>query len=67
MRDITECPICMMSLEETGHNSPLRRTVALLSCSHVYHSTCLQTFEEFALSDRRQCPVCRSGYQRKIF
>ncbi|KAL4228549.1 RING finger protein 32 [Mactra antiquata] len=42
-----------------------RRTV-LLSCSHVFHETCLDTFEELSLETNNSCPVCRSKYQKKV-
>lgn len=67
-RSVTDCPICIMPLTDQGlyrKNSPSRPTV-LLSCSHVFHSTCLQAFEEFSLEKRRVCPVCRSSYHKKI-
>ncbi|KAK3087334.1 hypothetical protein FSP39_004798, partial [Pinctada imbricata] len=51
---------------ETSGSSKARKTV-LLSCSHVFHDVCLQTFEDLTLSEGRpQCPVCRSAYQKKI-
>ncbi|XP_060080407.1 RING finger protein 32-like [Ylistrum balloti] len=43
-----------------------RRKTVLLSCSHVFHEQCLQTFEELSIQDGRHiCPVCRSVYQKK--
>ncbi|CAC5406166.1 RING finger protein 32 [Mytilus coruscus] len=48
-------------------NKEGRQTV-LLSCSHVYHSTCLGMFEELTIveKNRHKCPVCRTAYQKKI-
>jgi len=48
-------------------NGQGRQTV-LLSCSHVYHSTCLEMFEELTLADKNRhlCPVCRTAYQKKV-
>lgn len=40
-------------------------TQVLLSCSHVFHKACLQSFERF--SGIRSCPLCRaSDYQKKV-
>ncbi|RUS70065.1 hypothetical protein EGW08_022171, partial [Elysia chlorotica] len=48
-----------------GHRR-IRATV-LLSCTHVFHSTCLRTLEEMAMVDMRNtCPVCRAHYQKKV-
>jgi hypothetical protein len=53
------CPICM-----EGFN---RGYEVLLSCSHMYHRTCLQSFEKFMKSAERSCPICRTtNYQKKI-
>ncbi|XP_006816105.1 RING finger protein 32-like [Saccoglossus kowalevskii] len=71
-RGHTECPICIMPLESTGlctvssqTTSHIRKTI-LLSCSHVYHLTCLNAFEELSLGEKKVCPVCRSGYQKLL-
>ncbi|XP_005094019.1 RING finger protein 32 [Aplysia californica] len=43
------------------------RSTALLSCTHVFHATCLQTLEDIAMLEMRNtCPVCRAHYQKKI-
>lgn len=37
----------------------------LLSCSHVFHKTCLQAFERF--SRRKCCPMCRKErYETRV-
>ena len=67
-KSVTDCPICIMPLTDQGlyrKNLSSRPTV-LLSCSHVFHATCLQAFEEFSFEKRRECPVCRSSYHKKI-
>ncbi|XP_013931435.1 PREDICTED: RING finger protein 32 isoform X2 [Thamnophis sirtalis] len=74
-QDISDCPICIMPLMQPAqlqdglspnvYQSCPRQT-ALLSCSHMFHSTCLQAFEEFSLRKRPICPLCRSCYQKKI-
>jgi hypothetical protein len=57
------------SLAETTASGPTcenRRSVILLSCSHVFHATCLQALEEFTAGEGRNvCPVCRSHYRTK--
>ncbi|XP_074646132.1 RING finger protein 32-like [Tubulanus polymorphus] len=40
------------------------REVTLLSCSHVFHKTCLNMFEELNVGSVNSCPVCRSNYQK---
>lgn len=51
------CPICQA---EYG----LKEQV-LLSCSHVFHRTCLQSFERY--SGKKQCPMCRRpNYQTRV-
>ncbi|XP_038046163.1 RING finger protein 32-like [Patiria miniata] len=42
------------------------RHTVLLSCTHVFHLVCLQAFEELSLAQTKVCPVCRSGYQKKV-
>ncbi|XP_053372747.1 RING finger protein 32-like [Mercenaria mercenaria] len=42
------------------------RQTVLLSCSHVFHETCLEMFEELSMESNNCCPVCRSKYQKKV-
>lgn len=43
------------------------KPVILLSCSHLFHLTCLNALEEFSFEEARfVCPVCRSYYQKKL-
>ncbi|XP_042330955.1 RING finger protein 32 isoform X2 [Sceloporus undulatus] len=73
-QDIVDCPICIMPLshpllqDELSQDScqTYFRQIVLLSCSHIFHCTCLQAFEEFSLGERPACPLCRSCYQKKI-
>eukprot|EP01029_Cantina_marsupialis_P027805 TRINITY_DN774023_c0_g1_i1.p1 TRINITY_DN774023_c0_g1~~TRINITY_DN774023_c0_g1_i1.p1 ORF type:complete len:313 (+),score=53.66 TRINITY_DN774023_c0_g1_i1:193-1131(+) len=52
----TECAICLGSFAQGQ--------LVLLSCSHMLHSQCLQSFEDF--SDNKICPCCRkANYQKK--
>lgn len=45
------CPIC--------HEPFGQQTQVLLSCSHLFHQSCIATFEQKARS--RQCPLCRAA------
>ncbi|XP_045719937.1 RING finger protein 32 isoform X4 [Mirounga angustirostris] len=77
-RETSECPICLAPLPASSdsHQDPSEtrcgqasREIVLLSCSHVFHHTCLLALEEFSLGDSspfHACPLCRSGYQKKI-
>ena len=51
------CPVCQ---EEFGLGEQV-----LLSCSHVFHLTCLKSFEKFSRS--KKCPLCRrADYQSRV-
>ena len=52
-----ECPICLTPLFQS-------KEVTLLSCSHLFHFPCLESFEKFANFTPYACPVCRSTYQK---
>jgi hypothetical protein len=54
-KDIT-CPICIMPFI---HHSEI-----LLSCTHIFHSPCLQSFEKFTQKNKktRFCPLCREPH-----
>uniref|UniRef100_A0A8C9FX48 RING-type domain-containing protein n=1 Tax=Pavo cristatus TaxID=9049 RepID=A0A8C9FX48_PAVCR len=56
---IQPCAICR---EEFA----LQPQTVLLSCSHLFHHTCLEAFEEFSLGVHHICPLCRSYYQKKV-
>ncbi|KAL3144147.1 hypothetical protein ABBQ32_003936 [Trebouxia sp. C0010 RCD-2024] len=58
-RGSTECAICLGALQRHGSEG-----VAWLSCTHVYHTDCISTFEAFELSRNSQpsCPCCRAKY-----
>jgi hypothetical protein len=61
----TECAICL------GPLTAQRETqgVALLSCSHILHVSCVSSFEQFQQGRGCQssCPVCRAAYTRRCF
>ena len=50
------CPICLQELEA-------RRETSILSCSHVFHTKCIESFEAFSIHTPN-CPVCRAEYIR---
>ena len=63
-----DCPICMMEIDV--HDA--QRDSVLTSCSHLFHRTCLESFEEFGKNKHElaretgvhidKCPMCRSQY-----
>ena len=63
-RGVTECPICMgdCSFGQEGGTAP--SNVSLLSCSHIFHTKCLEAFENFNIYEVCLCPVCRSSYEK---
>uniref|UniRef100_A0A8C9LEW1 RING-type domain-containing protein n=1 Tax=Pavo cristatus TaxID=9049 RepID=A0A8C9LEW1_PAVCR len=73
-QEIVDCPICIMPLSPTarpacvfsGTSNPFPPQTVLLSCSHLFHHTCLEAFEEFSLGVHHICPLCRSYYQKKV-
>ena len=44
-----------------------KRPLVLLSCTHVFHATCLQMFEQYSCDSTHNCPVCRTVYQKNTF
>jgi hypothetical protein len=44
-----------------------KRPLVLLSCTHVFHATCLQMFEGYCCEPMPSCPVCRTVYQKNTF
>ncbi|XP_049641256.1 RING finger protein 32 [Suncus etruscus] len=64
-RESSECTICLGPLQVPGTS----RATALLSCSHLFHHTCLLALEDFTVgytSPCPTCPLCRSCYQKII-
>eukprot|EP00921_Rhytidocystis_pertsovi_P002916 GHVQ01004883.1.p1 GENE.GHVQ01004883.1~~GHVQ01004883.1.p1 ORF type:complete len:569 (+),score=50.88 GHVQ01004883.1:210-1916(+) len=59
-----DCPICCQSVSGSAQHG---NDVYLLSCSHVFHKTCLLNFESFHVFDVHKCPVCRGGYSKKLW
>ena len=61
-RPVPECPICL-GLVTQGEGA---RSGVLLSCSHVFHTSCIEAFENFSQSEEDPaCPVCRGCYTKQ--
>lgn len=41
--------------------------VYVLSCSHMFHSNCLNAFERYSTHEVHCCPLCRSAYEKSHF
>eukprot|EP00842_Homolaphlyctis_polyrhiza_P005867 jgi/Hompol1/6281/HPOL_002619-RA len=63
-RGIDQCAICIMDLGSKNHPKKPPRPITLLSCSHLYHSSCIQRLERFDVGRSHVCPVCRSKYEK---
>lgn len=57
-----DCPICFQGCDLKG---PGAARVELLSCSHVFHRCCVDSFESFHVFETHICPVCRQKYDRR--
>eukprot|EP00658_Telonema_sp_P-2_P053362 TRINITY_DN4186_c0_g1_i2.p2 TRINITY_DN4186_c0_g1~~TRINITY_DN4186_c0_g1_i2.p2 ORF type:complete len:113 (+),score=12.98 TRINITY_DN4186_c0_g1_i2:436-774(+) len=62
-RGISDCAICLGNVETCRHTGA--RQVTVLSCSHMFHSACISSFERFSTSEDPVCPICRSSYEKK--
>jgi hypothetical protein len=66
LREDSECPICMGTF--AGDKAQV-----VLSCSHVFHESCIHSYERFTAMQAneggmvRGCPMCRSAYQKAPF
>jgi hypothetical protein len=58
IRDDKACPICLQGFERNREN-------CVLSCSHVFHLKCIESFEQFSIKTPC-CPVCRNEYVRTV-
>ena len=66
------CPICICDLE---FHQPIQgqaknfKSLSLLSCSHIFHESCLTSFEAFSRDGGKhpKCPICRRQYQSVKF
>eukprot|EP00494_Astrolonche_serrata_P025687 UN25948 len=56
-RDISDCPICMCTLD--------KKPCILLSCTHIFHAVCINSFENFKKKMfNHECPLCRTVYEK---
>ena len=62
-RGAWDCPICLTPVSSSGRGSG--RGGVLLSCSHLFHPSCLDAFEGFSQDRTPSCPLCRSSYCRR--
>jgi len=61
LRPVDGAGACAICMEPFG----LREQV-LLSCSHVFHRSCIDSFERYVGWAKRSCPLCRTtGYQKR--
>jgi hypothetical protein len=60
-------PIEQKSIEKKQEQLLPKRPLVLLSCTHVFHATCLQMFEEYCCDPTPNCPICRTAYQKTTF
>lgn len=58
-RENDECPICLSALNAKHHK------LVLLSCSHMYHSHCLLSYEKYCEQTNNSCPLCRTSYSKR--
>ncbi|XP_043920721.1 RING finger protein 32 [Protopterus annectens] len=76
-RETMDCPICITplshsssfpgsSVPDSGDQYHSSRQMVLLSCSHLFHHTCLQAFEDLTIERKLICPLCRSFYQKRV-
>jgi len=40
---------------------PLPKKLVLLSCTHLFHDSCFQSFEHL-IEEKNGCPICRTTY-----
>ena len=57
-RGPADCPVCLAPM---GFGSD---ALTLLSCTHVFHRKCLESFERFNVKADCSCPVCRVPYSK---
>lgn len=62
IRNVHDCPICIMPLVERR-----AKPLTLLSCSHVFHETCISSFEHYNCETVQLCPVCRTMYHKSNY
>ena len=53
-----DCAICYAPFS-------IRKDTDLLSCAHMFHSQCLESFERYDIAKTLTCPMCRTHYEKK--
>lgn len=61
-----ECAVCMEGLVDSSIYSGGNSRVSLLSCSHVYHEKCLNSWIIYK-NGVEECPLCRQSFFTKDF
>lgn len=57
-RNVDKCPICCESFTIQDQ--------ILLSCSHIYHRSCLESYEKHVF--KKSCPLCRTeDYEKRLY
>ena len=60
-------PSVTTSIPHVRKEPEKHRAALLLSCTHVFHQACLETFEAFTEGlTQAVCPLCRSLYNKKL-
>lgn len=52
-----ECTICLSTLFPN-------KNLYLLSCSHIFHTHCIESLERYSLTGKNLCPLCRTQYEK---
>eukprot|EP01112_Ceratiomyxa_fruticulosa_P000271 TRINITY_DN1025_c0_g3_i3.p1 TRINITY_DN1025_c0_g3~~TRINITY_DN1025_c0_g3_i3.p1 ORF type:complete len:435 (+),score=81.18 TRINITY_DN1025_c0_g3_i3:44-1348(+) len=45
----------------------VQKELVILSCTHIFHAKCLNSFEDFNLSRVNVCPCCKCVYEKNPF
>jgi hypothetical protein len=62
----SHCAICHEYYRLHGQDSA-NMDQWILSCSHIFHTTCLSAFENYVKDDHRFCPLCREEkYEKRL-
>eukprot|EP01031_Cornospumella_fuschlensis_P029842 gene29842-36032_t len=64
-RGENDCAICMSSVPAEPIPSLHKKKTVVLSCSHLFHQSCIVSFEKFAQQKQPKCPVCRCHYEKR--
>ena len=56
-----DCAICLNKLFVQ------KKPLYLLSCSHIFHTHCIEALERYDIQEKKKCPICREVYQKMSF